>query len=117
MVTQKYRDWWSLPPALYSNRAQAYLKVGKWENAVKDCSFAIAKSIGIIKIEAEKFMEKSVYRRAEAHMKLNQFSLALNDWAYLCRNGGKLYSASSKYHHFKQVLDRHIVHFKILISK
>jgi len=56
--------------ALHSNRAFAYIKLGRWEEAESDCSSSLSLSPGAV---------KALYRRAMARVELERFEAALED--------------------------------------
>lgn len=56
--------------ASYNNRAMAYLKVEKWENAIEDCSY-------VLKFEASNV--KALLRRSTGYFKKKRFEEAKND--------------------------------------
>ncbi|XP_031568313.1 uncharacterized protein LOC116303015 [Actinia tenebrosa] len=76
--------WWVVPAVLYSNRAQAFLKVKEWGPAYVDCKYAIARSMEE-NDEASKILTKTTYRRARASLELGNYHEALNDIAFCMR--------------------------------
>ncbi|CAN8284068.1 unnamed protein product [Cochlearia groenlandica] len=68
--TQEFQELEDLRSICYSNRAICYLKSGKYEEAIKECTKAL---------EINPNYAKALVRRAEAHEKLEHFEEALAD--------------------------------------
>jgi DnaJ family protein C protein 7 len=56
---------------LFSNRAASYMKMSKWEEALKDCTSAI---------EIDEKYAKAYVRRANCHLQLKNFDDAVRDY-------------------------------------
>ncbi|ESQ46335.1 hypothetical protein EUTSA_v10000290mg [Eutrema salsugineum] len=69
-VAQDFPESLELRSICHSNRAICYLKLGKYEEAIKECTKAI---------ELNPNYTKAFVRRAEAHEKLEHFEEALTD--------------------------------------
>lgn len=76
--------WFVLPSALFTNRAQCYLMKKKWQEAIDDCTSAIARSFED-NAEARKILFKTVYRRARAFLEIKSYRNALHDISFCLR--------------------------------